>query len=117
MITITLQNIIFHSYHGIHEEEKILGNEYEVNAVVEFPEGQNVIAHLNETIDYSRLYDIIQKRMNIPCPLLETLAMETGWAMKNEFQEIQVASITITKKNPPITGFRGDVSVTWRREF
>jgi dihydroneopterin aldolase len=117
MITINLQNLQFHSYHGIHEEEKILGNNYEVNALVEFQESQNVIAHLNETIDYSRLYDIIQKRMNIPCPLLETLVMETGLAIKNEFSQIKAVSLTITKKNPPISGLRGDVSVSWRKEF
>ena len=117
MITINLKNLKFHSFHGIHEEEKILGNEYEVDAFVEFEETQSVIVHLNETIDYARIYDIIQQRMNIPCPLLETLAMETGLAIKNEFNQIQAVSVKITKKNPPISGFRGDVSVSWRKEF
>jgi len=117
MITINLESLQFHSYHGIHEEEKILGNDYVVKATVEFQETQNIIVHLNETIDYSRVYDIIQKRMSIPCPLLETLAMETGLAIKNEFSQIKAVSITVTKKNPPISGLRGDVSVSWRKEF
>ena len=34
MITIHLHHLIFFACHGLHEEEKILGNEYEVNAEV-----------------------------------------------------------------------------------
>ena len=38
MITVHLHNLQFNSFHGIHAEEKILGNEYLVDASVVFHE-------------------------------------------------------------------------------
>ena len=78
MITIQLQNLVFTSFHGIHEEEKILGNQYVVNAEVQFHERDEVIEHIHETVDYSIIYSIIRKRMSIATPLLETIVMEAG---------------------------------------
>jgi 7,8-dihydroneopterin aldolase/epimerase/oxygenase len=116
MLTIHLRNLKFFAYHGYHEEEGIVGNEYEVDAMVQFHEPQ-VINHLDETINYTRLYSIIENRMQIPSKLLESLAMDIGATMKKEFLQIQSISITITKMHPPITGIRGSVAVSWHKEF
>ncbi len=116
MLTIHLQNLKFFAYHGHHEEERILGNEYEVDAIVQFQE-HSQISHLDETINYTPLYKIIKDRMQIPSHLLEPLAIDIGTTMKNEFLQIQVISIKITKMHPPISGFQGSVAVTWHKEF
>ena len=116
MTSIHLQNLQFFSFHGHYEEERILGNDYEVNAFVKFEEGER-ITKLNETIDYSRLVHIIQDKMGIPTQLLETLAMEIGLAIKSEFHQIRSVKISITKIHPPIKNFRGSVAVTWQKEF
>ncbi|MEP6616876.1 MAG: dihydroneopterin aldolase [Ginsengibacter sp.] len=116
MLTINLQQLKFYSYHGFHEEENILGNEYLVDAVVQFHETQQ-ITELGETINYTRLYEIIRQRMSIPSKLLEPLAMDIGNAMKEEFFQLQAVTITITKVHPPIAGFEGSVAVTWHKEF
>ena len=117
MLTIHLQNLIFFSFHGYHEEEKILGNEYEVNASVQFDEGKQEITKLNETINYTRLIEIVRSRMNIPSQLLETLARDIGLAMKTEFEQIQAVNIRITKMHPPIRQLQGSVAVSWQKEF
>lgn len=116
MLTIHLQNLKFFAYHGYHEEERILGNEYEVDAVVQFHEPQE-INHIDETINYTRLYGIIENRMQIPSKLLEPLAMDIGTTMKKEFLQIQSISIKITKMHPPISGLQGSVAVLWHKEF
>ena len=36
MIAVQLHNLLFTSYHGIYEEEKILGNEAVINNIVKF---------------------------------------------------------------------------------
>ncbi len=66
MITIHLYNLKFYSFHGVHEEEKLLGNEYEVNADVRFHEDQGGIHSLSQTINYAEVFEIIKKRMHIP---------------------------------------------------
>ncbi len=57
MITIHLHDLLFNAFHGIHEEERRLGNEYVVDASLEFHETIEVITHINETINYVTNYN------------------------------------------------------------
>ena len=75
MFTINLHNLQFFSFHGIHEEERILGNNYEVNVELSFDTEEQITA-LEQTINYASVYDIIKKRMSVPTALLETLAQD-----------------------------------------
>ncbi len=65
MVTVQLQNLLFNAFHGIQEEEKILGNEYVVNVSIEFHERDEVIERINETVNYAVLYNIIKKSIII----------------------------------------------------
>ena len=117
MITVELNNLVFTAFHGIHEEEKILGNEYEVNASVEFHERADVIVHIHDTVNYVTIFNIIKNRMSIPTPLLETIAMETGNDIYKEFSDLKSIKISIQKKHPPIEGIQGSASVIWHKQF
>ena len=88
MVRVQLQDLLFKAFHGIHEEEKILGNDYSVDAAVDFHERDEVIQHINETIDYAIIYGIIKKRMSIPTPLLETLVMLMGNDIHQQFPDL-----------------------------
>lgn len=115
MVTISLNDLKFKAYHGIHEEEKILGNDYVVNCSVEMDEQVAVIQHLDQTINYQILFEIIQTQMDIPTPLLETLCMRTGEKITEAFPNISSVEITIKKMYPPVPGFLGSSSVTWQK--
>ena len=117
MITIHLHNLTFISFHGVHEEERILGNEYEVNADVQFHEEQTKIDSLSETINYVSLYEIIKKRMEIPTHLLETIVMEIGNDIHEKFSYVWSINISLKKNHPPIEGINGAVGVSWHKEF
>jgi len=117
MITVRLHNLFFNAYHGIHEEEKILGNEYVVNAAFEFHETDEVIIHINDTINYEIIYNIIKERMSIPTPLLETVVMEAGNKICNTFPDLKSICISIKKMHPPIEGLQGAAEVSWHKEF
>ena len=117
MVTVQLQNLLFNAFHGIHEEEKILGNEYVVNASVEFEEGDEVIEHINDTVNYAVIYNIIKKRMSIPTPLLETVVMETGIEIHRVFPHLKFISISVKKMHPPIEAMQGAAEVKWEKEF
>src|ERR1035437_1914803 len=107
MITVHLHNLQFNSFHGIHEEEKILGNEYIIDASVEFHEELGVVTSIHDTINYVYIYNIIRERMNVPTPLLETVVMEIGNEIHNEFPQIRSINISLKKMFPPIEGIRG----------
>ena len=117
MITVQLHNLHFNSFHGIHEEEKILGNEYLINASVEFHEDKEVITSIHNTINYEDIYNIIKQRMSVPSPLLETIVMEIGNKIHIEFPQVRSINISLKKMYPPIEGIQGAACVNWQRQF
>lgn len=117
MISVHLHQLLFYACHGVQEEEAILGNEYMVDCTVQFYESAEIIRQINETVDYSRIYDIIKVRMAIPTQLLETIAMEIGHKIIHEYKDLKVIDISIRKLHPPIQGIRGSVGISWHRKY
>ena len=117
MITIHLNKLLFYAYHGVHEEEKILGNEYEVNADVQFHEEEQTINSLSATINYTDLFEIIKQRMLMPSQLLETIVMDIGNAIHEKYDHVRRISISLKKTHPPMRSFQGSVGVTWHKDF
>lgn len=116
MFTIHLHNLKFFSFHGLHEEEKVLGKEYDVNADVTFEEN-GLVNRLNQTIDYVKIYDIIRQRMNVPTHLLETVAQDLAQLIYKADNRITSIYISIKKLHPPIEAFEGSVGVTYKKDF
>ena len=115
--TIQLHHLRFFAGHGIYEEEKSIGNEFEVNISMEIEAPEEVLTNINETINYASVYEITKRIFSVQKPLLETLAMELANAIKEEFQLLQNIQVQIIKLHPPITGFSGSVSVTYNNDF
>lgn len=113
MLTIRLSGLSFHAYHGIYEEEKLIGGEYEVNASVFYNPKQTPVRHISEVVDYTSIYSLIKKRMDLPTPLLETVATEIAGDILTYFLEVEEVIVEIKKINPPIVGFQGSVSVVY----
>ncbi len=114
MFTISLHNLVFHAFHGLYEEETVLGNEFIVNASVDF-DSDEPVHNLRQTIDYVAVYDIIKQHMLQPTPLLETLAQQITQAILDFDNRIEQVSISIEKKNPPISHMQGSVSVACKK--
>jgi 7,8-dihydroneopterin aldolase/epimerase/oxygenase len=117
MLTVHLHKLLFNGFHGIHDEERILGNEYEVNCDVEFHENVDVIMHIDDTINYVTIDQIIRRRMAIPTPLLETVIMEIGNEIHRHFPILKSIKISIKKLHVPIKGIQGSAGVTWQKHF
>lgn len=117
MIRVQLHNLIFRAFHGIHEEERILGNEYSVEVSLDFHEKVEIIENINDTIDYSIVYSIIQKRMQTPTPLLETVVMLAGNDIHLQFPGVKSISLSLKKLSIPVEGMQGSSEVSWHKEF
>ena len=113
VLTIQLLNLSFYAYHGIHEEEKKRGGEFEVNVTVSHQPKINPVLHINETIDYVSVYQLLKKHMMQPRLLLETVATTFANDLFAQFAEAEELSITIIKKHPPIAAFEGSVGVSY----
>jgi dihydroneopterin aldolase len=112
MLSIHLHNVSFRAFHGLYEEEKINGNDFIVDVTVQY-RPPKTIHHLNETINYVQVYEIVKDRMNVATELLETVAMDIAATVLNTFSLAEEVKVSIKKLNPPITHFNGTVGVSF----
>lgn len=109
--TIQLVDILLHGYHGLFEEEKLVGNTFKINVTVVYQPSSFPITQLADTIDYGAVFSILQYQMQAATPLLETVAANFTLAVFEKFSAAQEISIHIQKMVPPIAGMVGSVAV------
>jgi dihydroneopterin aldolase len=115
-LRVSLDKLRLYGYHGIHKEEKIAGTEFEISMNICY-HAHEPINTLEQTVDYTVLYNIIRETMRIPYPLLETMAGTIAEKVKVRFPQITEINITISKINPPVVNFRGELGVTLHMTF
>jgi|SRR6476661_295175 7,8-dihydroneopterin aldolase/epimerase/oxygenase len=113
MLTIELSKLRFHAYHGLYHEEKKLGGDFEVNVTVIHEPAKIPVVHINETIDYMIVYNLVKEIMQHPQPLLETVATVIASEILKRFSHAQEVIVSVTKLNPPIISFEGMVGVKY----
>ena len=116
-ITIDLKRLRFFAYHGLYKKEKELGGEFEANLSVSFYSSGDEISSLKKTINYEDLFELLKTEMQNPRELLETFVMELTEKIHAQFSLVKKVRISITKLNPPIKLFNGNVTVSYIKEF
>jgi dihydroneopterin aldolase len=105
MAAIALEGMRFYAYHGFYKEEQILGNYYVVDLEVEAPIGHaGKSDDLGDTLNYETLYLIVEKEMQKPAKLLETVIDRIIGAVCFQFTHLDSLSVRIKKLNPPLDG-------------
>lgn len=115
--TIELKSVIFFAYHGLHDEERKTGNEYEVDLSVKYNGDGKKITKIEETINYVRLFEIVKQEMEQPRNLLETVAISITEKIQEQFSQAKEVEVRINKKNPPIINFSGSVAVIYSKRL
>lgn len=118
---IILEDIRLFARHGVFEHETRDGNEFEVNLSVSYPASDGTSTqqssesdNIDSTVSYARLFEIIREEMALPRKLLETVASSIIKRIKTEYPYISAASCKISKIIPPISGFTGRASVSYK---
>lgn len=88
-----------------------------MNVELFYEEPIPVISSIEQTIDYSSVYNLIKNRMSKPTLLLETIAMELSAEIKKTFPVTNEIIIRIKKVKPPIMSFTGSVEVCHHQKF
>lgn len=102
----------FHAFHGVYEQETIVGNTFFVDLKLGADLSKACKSDkLEDAINYASVFDRVNAVMQKPCKLIEHLAENICLDLKKNFQQIQSIEIKITKSNPPISGQLDSVSI------
>jgi dihydroneopterin aldolase len=112
---IYLNDLVFNGFHGVYAAEKKIGNTFKVDVRIQFTPASKIIDQLDQTIDYVNVYQLIQKIMEIPTPLLETLVAKIADQILAEHSIAENVFVKITKQQLAIPFFEGTTSVSIER--
>lgn len=100
---IYLRNVCFHAFHGVLPQERIVGNDYLVNLVLDYDFSSALKTDdLQGTLNYAEVYQKVKEEMAVPSKLLEHVAGRIAHRLFSDFPEIQKLQLSITKVNPPM---------------
>lgn len=118
MDILRLNNIKLHAYHGCLPQERLVGNDYEIDVIlrVDLKKAGNS-DNLNDTINYAQVYQIVEKCMQHPVNLIEHVAEKMAQEIGKQFPQIDSLDIHLRKLNPPVEGNIQSAEVMISRSF
>lgn len=121
MATLTLKSLCFEAYHGFYEEERRQGNRFEVDLTFTADLRQAGDSdRLEDTIDYQKAADIVQKVMEGPSQkLIESLTKRIGDHLFESFPEAERLQVAVRKLMPPLdveTAY-SETRMSWQRSL
>lgn len=113
MYKISLRNLEFYSFHGVYQEENLIGNVFVVDIFVSMPDIDFMDEDLNTTVNYVNIFQIAKQEMSITRKLLETVVKNIHDKVKELDSRIISVEVVITKKHVPIEGMIGQSQVSY----
>jgi len=102
-ITIGLKNLKYFAHHGVYTFEKENGAWFEVDIEMTCQrEAESEEFMLNETLDYEKAASVCEACMQVPTPLIETVAQRILNNLKSSYKRLTYAEVEVRKINPPI---------------
>ena len=111
---VSIDDIRMFAFHGLYPEERILGNWYTLDVLVESETQPNFSDDIANTIDYSLIFAICKQVMAYPVDLLETVAENIAHKIREELSEEVSILVQISKENPPMGLSSGRSTVVYR---
>lgn len=114
---IRLKDMRFYSRIGVLEEERVLGNKFDVDVELEIDGSEFINETLERTVNYAEVYEIVKGEMGKNRMLLESTAKAISESLKMKWGNILRSKVEITKVTVPIPGFTGEAGVTLVRDY
>ena len=109
---ILLEGLEFFAYHGVYQEERENGQLFSIDLEIIADYSKACYSDkLEDAIDYVRIYELVKAEMEIPSSLLENVAQRIIDSIRENFDQIEVIKVKITKLHPPISGKLKGVSI------
>jgi dihydroneopterin aldolase len=113
-VTITLESMKFLAYHGVMEQEQIIGGTYFVDVSYVIDTESVETDDITDTVSYAEVFDVVKQEMSKPSKLIEHVAGRILKSVKNNFSKISSLTVKVSKLYPPVNGeaARATASVT-----
>ncbi|MCB5265013.1 MAG: dihydroneopterin aldolase [Candidatus Cloacimonetes bacterium] len=110
---ISLNEMVFYGFHGVHVEERSLGQRFVVSATLYTDDDlDSAIRNLEDTVDYTKVYAVIREIMESKqFQLLESCANTIADQLIQDFALLTKLKICIQKPSVPIQGSLKSVEV------
>jgi dihydroneopterin aldolase len=116
MAQIEIKDMEFNSFHGCFAEERIIGNRFLVNLVMQTDTSKAELTDdIADTLNYQHAYLVIKEQMEIKSHLLEHIANRILTALFDKFPMLDYAMVEVAKMNPPLGGQMKSVNVRLER--
>lgn len=110
MDKILLEGLEFHGYHGVFDEERVFGARFvvDVEMRLDLPEDDD----LKRTVDYSRVYALVQREVTERrYRLIEALAAQIARRLLDSERLVDSVVVRVHKPHAPLPGVLRDVVV------
>ena len=109
---IHLKGMEFYGYHGVLEEERVLGQKFVIDADIHLSNVQRLEAdELTQTVDYREIYSIIKRCVEEEqFKLIEILAEKIAARLLASI-DCDGVKVEVHKPNAPIPGMIRDISI------
>jgi len=114
---IEIKGIKSFGYHGVFESEKIAGQDFYVDVLLELDLTRaSVSDDVNDTVNYAQITDlVVEEIIGERVALIEKLASRIIDRIKGSYPQIMAVSITVHKPQAPVNAQVSDISVTIKR--
>ena len=100
---IYIKGIRLHAYHGVLPQERLTGNEYLIDLMVEYPVETAMLSdRVEDTMSYADAFELVKAEMKEPSALIEHVARRIGEVVFLRFPKAASLVLRITKQNPPM---------------
>jgi dihydroneopterin aldolase len=116
---ILLRDLAFYGYHGVHAEEKRLGQRFRLDLTLELDlTAAGRSDRLESTIDYAEAYGVVRAVVEGPSrDTIEAVAEASAAALLGRFAQLESVLVRVSKPGAPIAGAQvGSVAVEIERK-
>ncbi|MCD8262302.1 MAG: dihydroneopterin aldolase [Bacteroides sp.] len=116
---IVLNQVKFHAYHGVGEQERVVWNEFTIDLKLQAGFSRALLTdRVEDTVSYAGIYQVLKEEMATPSRLLEHVCGRILRRFFTEFPAVSRITIRLTKRNPPMGAdlYSAGVEITLSRE-
>jgi dihydroneopterin aldolase len=101
--TVYLKNVRLHAFHGVNQQEQVVGNDFIVNLRASYPLGKAMQSDdVGHALNYTELLEVVKTEMGQPSKLLENVAQRIAEKVFQRFPEVGELCLDLRKVNPPM---------------